>query len=589
AAGIAAFKFGSDLSESLSQVGTVFGEEANKVVAASENMNDAFAQAEFLAFAGNIGDIAQGLGIAKDEADDVALSVLSLGQDLSSFKNVPIEQAVNAITNALTGERDSLKGLGIVLKDTDVKQRALEMGLWDGVEALSSVAQAQATMSLITEKSANSIGDFARTADGAANKARILKANLLDQAAAMGTKLLPIGTKLLEWLDRMVRFFSDLPGPIQNVVLVLLGLAAAVGPVLLVAAKLVKAFQVVKAAMIALNITMSLNPFVLLVAAVIALVFIIYKNWDKIVAFLKATWEWIKESVAKVGKFFTEVWEKVSGDVSRVWNTVIDFFKEIPGRIMDALATLATTVRNFIVKYHPAAILARKALELWPAVRDWLKSLPGKIVSGLAGLSTTAAEFIAKYHPVAILLRKAKEFWPTVSTWFKGLPGKLLSAIGDLSNLLVSAGKSILDGLLRGLKDSWEEVSGWVGGIGSKIRNLKGPAEVDVRLLTANGQLIMDGLLSGLQRQWPKVQSFMSTRGSDIESSFGQPNVAIAGSSAIGNGASIGMGGMADVLREQNELLRRILAKTGFFIDGRDLTDAIGEPFVHEIRARTGL
>ncbi|KKL78037.1 hypothetical protein LCGC14_2028840 [marine sediment metagenome] len=71
--------------------------------------------------------------------------------------------------------------------------------------------------------------------------------------------------------------------------------AAAIGPMLIVGAKLVKAFQAIKTAFIAVQLVMAANPFILLAIAVAAIAFLIFKNWDKILAFLKAVWEKIKE------------------------------------------------------------------------------------------------------------------------------------------------------------------------------------------------------------------------------------------------------------------------------------------------------
>ena len=600
AAGVAAFKLGSDLEESISQSGTVFGAEAGKIIEASENVNDAFSQADFLGFAGNIGDIAQGLGIAQSESDDLALSVIGLGQDLSSFKNVPVDQAVNAITSALTGERESLKSLGIVLKDTDVKQRALELGLWDGVEALSSSAQAQATMSLITEKSANSIGDFDRTSEGAANKSRILAANVKDMAASFGTKLLPIGEKILSWLNKLVGFFTNLPGPVQNVILVVAGLAAALGPMLLIVGKvatlmgpggaLVKGFSVVGKAFGVLTKIMMANPWILLAAAVIAIVVLIVMNWDKIVAFFKEVWEIIKKGFQVVADFLSDLWDTISENVLEVWNTVIDFFKELPGKVMDAIASFATTIFDFIIKWHPVAILWRAVRDVWPSVWSWLKGVPRKVISGLAGLATTVLNWIVRNHPIAILFRKVKAIWPQVRSWFAGIPARILSSLGQLGSLLFNVGKSILDGLLNGLKNTWRKVSGWIGGLGSKIRNLKGPASVDRTLLTENGMLVMDSLLNGLQRAWPRVAGFMSSRATQLSSDFDNMLGDINGDLSFASTprARPGNDETMTLMRKQNDLLAGILDKTGFSVDGRDLATAIAPGLTDELRTRIG-
>jgi hypothetical protein len=169
AAGAAAFSMASDLDEATSQARQVFGEGADGIIDAAQNMEDSFSETEFLAFASTFGDIAQGMGFAKDEADDLSIGVLDLGQDLASFKNLPTEQAINAITAAMTGEREQLKSLGIVIDEAMVKERALADTGKESAAALTRQEKATATLALITEQSTNAIGDFDRTSDGAAN------------------------------------------------------------------------------------------------------------------------------------------------------------------------------------------------------------------------------------------------------------------------------------------------------------------------------------------------------------------------------------------------------------------------------------
>jgi hypothetical protein len=50
--------------------------------------------------------------------------MIKLAIDVASFNNVSDDQAINAFTKALTGERESLKSLGIVINETDVKKKA---------------------------------------------------------------------------------------------------------------------------------------------------------------------------------------------------------------------------------------------------------------------------------------------------------------------------------------------------------------------------------------------------------------------------------------------------------------------------------
>jgi len=242
AAGAAAFKMASDLDEATSQAEQVFGRNAEAIIEASDDMADSFSQEEFLSMASNLGDIAQGMGFTRDAASTLSTDVLELAQDLGSFKNLPTEQAVNAITTALTGERESLKSLGIVINEAMVQQRAMADRADDVTGALTQQEKAAATLALVTEASANAIGDFDRTADGAANKSRILTANFKDTAATLGQDLIPIGMILLGWASDITAAFGSLSPTMQKVVLVTAGLFAAMGPLLSIGGNVSKMF-----------------------------------------------------------------------------------------------------------------------------------------------------------------------------------------------------------------------------------------------------------------------------------------------------------------------------------------------------------
>ncbi len=327
AAGGAAFKFASDVNEATNQVGVVFGDEAGKIVAASENVTDAFSKADFLKFAGNIGDIAQGMGIARNESDDMALSIISLGQDMSSFKDVPVEQAVTAITKALTGEREMLKSLGIVILETDVKQKALEMGLWDGVGALDSAAKAQATYQLITEKSANAIGDWDRTSQDAANATKTMTANVEDLAAKFGEQLLPVGTRLIgiatKWIDK----FSALSPETQDLILKVGVLAAGLGPLAKGLSGIIRLFGIITA-----------HPIVAAVIAIGAAFIYAYQNSETFRNIVDGVVDWFTNTAFPVI-------QTVAGAIGDVFVAA----KDVVAGAFNAMRTVAETVLDVIV------------------------------------------------------------------------------------------------------------------------------------------------------------------------------------------------------------------------------------------------
>ena len=113
-----------------------------------------------------------------------------------------------------------------------IQAKAMEMGLMGAGEQLTAAAKAQASYALIMEQTTLAQGDFARTSEGLANQTRIMKAQFADLSGELGNKLIPIGLKIITVVSGLVDKFSNLPEPVQNGILVFLGVVAVLGPII---------------------------------------------------------------------------------------------------------------------------------------------------------------------------------------------------------------------------------------------------------------------------------------------------------------------------------------------------------------------
>lgn len=234
-AGVAALNWASDQAEASNKVDVVFGKNAAEVKkwAKSNKGSLLLSNAAALDYVGTLGNMTTSMGFQTDEAATLSEGWVELSQDLSSFNNVPVDEALNAIRAGLVGEYEPLRRLGVVLDDATVKQKAFEMGLYSGTGALDSQARVLAVNELLYEQTTNAQGDAARTAEGFANQSRILGANLRDLGATIGERLLPVANRFLSWLLDLVDRLANLDPMWQNIILGFAGLAAAIGPALL--------------------------------------------------------------------------------------------------------------------------------------------------------------------------------------------------------------------------------------------------------------------------------------------------------------------------------------------------------------------
>lgn len=230
--GLMAVNAASDLSESLSKVDVVFDENAAAIEAWSQTAAQSFgiSQQQALESAGTFGNLFDALGMGKDATAEMSTGLVQLASDLASFNNIDPTEALEKLRAGIVGETEPLRTLGVNLTAAAVEAKALEMNLAATAKELTESDKVTARYALIMESTANAQGDFARTADGLANSQRILKAELTDASAALGTMLLPYMLQAVQAVSQLVGWFGSLSPAMQQFAAIGAVAAAAIGP-----------------------------------------------------------------------------------------------------------------------------------------------------------------------------------------------------------------------------------------------------------------------------------------------------------------------------------------------------------------------
>lgn len=230
--GVAAVAAASDLNESLSKVGVVFDENAASIEAWSKTAATSFglSQQQALEAAGTFGNLFVALGMGDQATSEMSTGLVQLAADLASFNNIDPTEALEKLRAGIVGETEPLRTLGVNLTAAAVEAKALSMGLAATGKELTEQDKVTARYALIMEQTATAQGDFARTADGLANSQRILKAELADAAANLGTLLLPYALQAVDAISQLVTWFGSLSPAMQQFAVIGAVAAAAIGP-----------------------------------------------------------------------------------------------------------------------------------------------------------------------------------------------------------------------------------------------------------------------------------------------------------------------------------------------------------------------
>ena len=291
--------------------------------------------------------------------------------DLAAFFETDMADASLKLGKALQDPVEGMSRLGrqgIIFTD---EQEAL-------VESLVAAGDVTAAQGVILDEVARQVGsvaeDLAETSGGKMTQAM----NQLGEAGeAIGVFLLPVLAQLATWLTSAATWFTSLDPAIQQFIVGLAAVAAAVGPVILVGTKLVQAFQLITTAFNVMKLALLTNPFTALAVAAAAIAAVIILNWDKITAAISAAVESIKEFMAGLGRAIEDV-----------WNGIL----EVLGSAVDSVAEIGRKIWKPIGKGFEAAIDFIKGIwnsfvRFWNGIQITVPSVDIPLVGRVGGFS----------------------------------------------------------------------------------------------------------------------------------------------------------------------------------------------------------
>ena len=155
-------------------------------------------------YSGVMTNMTASMGLAQDQAVKLGKGIALLSNDIASFYNISAESAFEKIQSAMAGMPRPLQELGIMVRNSEVKQVAYANGIARTGDELNTTQKAMATYLAILQRTSNAQGDLARTINSPANQFRMLKTSIKDLAVAIGTMFQPLLQVVLPVLNAIV-------------------------------------------------------------------------------------------------------------------------------------------------------------------------------------------------------------------------------------------------------------------------------------------------------------------------------------------------------------------------------------------------
>lgn len=175
---------------------------------------------------------------------------------------------------------------------------------------------------------------------------------------------------------------------------------------------LAKGLKAVGLALFGIGKALLTNPLFLAAAAIAAIAYAIYKNWDTIVAFFKKVW-------AEVVRIFSSAWDSISAYYSGMWTSISNACSAAWNWITNIVTGAWAAIKNFFLQY----------------------SLPGIIYRNWDG--------IKKYM---------SELWETVKTTIKTKWDQIITDIQNLPATMKQAASDMIDSVINGINEKWGDL-----------------------------------------------------------------------------------------------------------------------------------
>lgn len=168
--------------------------------------------AEWLRNQGVFMTITKGFGVASDRAYTMSRNLTQLGYDISSFFNIPFEEAFQKLQSGIAGELEPLRRLGYDLSVARLQQEAYTLGIEKKVSAMTQAEKAELRYYAIMTQVTTAQGDMARTLNAPANQLRVLQAQVTQCARAIGNIFIPALNAILPYaiaVAKVIRLIAN--------------------------------------------------------------------------------------------------------------------------------------------------------------------------------------------------------------------------------------------------------------------------------------------------------------------------------------------------------------------------------------------
>jgi TP901 family phage tail tape measure protein len=523
--------FSGELLDTLNEYAPAF---SSMGISAKDAMGILLAGADAGAFnLDKVGDAMKEFNIrAKDGSDSTAEGFKAIGLNAKQMGTAIAkggkdgENAFIATVTALASMKDPMKqnAAGVALFGTQ----------WEDLEknVIPSLVNGIGSIGDGVEGQAKRAGDALNS--GLGNTAKKVWREFLSAVEPVGQVLIDLASKVLPplatALGTVAKWFGELPTGMQTAIIAFGVLLAAIGPLLVMIGSLVEAVVTLMPLWTAIGgvfsavASIGIWPLIGIIAGLIAIGVLLYKNWETVKAYAVQVWNAIYSNVIKpvidaIVKFVTQQLDKIKA-----------FWDQNGKQIMQA----AKNIWDFVSGIIKGQLQVIKGIfeAVWPVISGvvqvaWgvIKNIVSTTIDVVLGIIKTFAKIFTGDWKGAWESAKqiAKDIWNGITGILKGID-------------LASIGKDIINGLIKGLKsmmggitDIVKKIAGLIPKGVKDFLGIHSPSKVMMELGGYTGEGFVNGILGQVKAVKDATQSLgmsavnLSSSNDYLATGSGQP------------------------------------------------------------------
>lgn len=477
--------FGLEASDA-GHVADVFAEAAARTNAQVEDMGEAMKY---------IAPVAAAMG-QSIEMTSAAVGILSDAGIKGSQAGTVLRGALSRLAKPTEQATAAMEEYGLSFYDAEGNMLSL-VGIVEQLETgLSGLTQEQRNQALITlfgqeslsgmlalmSRGSGTLDELTKSFEEVDGSAKNMADTMLDNTSgsieAMMGSIETLGIKLqqvlaptvqsvVEKLTSMVNALSSMDEDTLKLVVSLAGVAAAVGPLLIVFGKLFTAISTIQTAIagaggLSAILTALTGPIGIVIAAVAALALAWATDFGGIQEATFSIIESLRSIIESFLSWLNLLWgaqlDAILDIVKLWWANLQDYWSMILDVISGLFEAFAALFRGDWEGF------LNGLLGVFKTILNTLITILDRTITAIIGtiIDLGGQLYVNAKKAFQFIYNAFKEVWNTIVRWFKKAINDPVGTIKGIGSAMYDAGKSIFNSLWNGIKSVWTGISSWV-------------------------------------------------------------------------------------------------------------------------------